>query len=74
MAAFVSPDMTSASPYMVGNKIYGSGRSFPTMGPVDILGYAERDAKMYARRNAMLRRLKANQARDYANPESWRKV
>lgn len=38
-----------------GNKMYGGGRSMPTLGPVDRLGYAERDAKLKARNNALLR-------------------
>ena len=49
------------NPYAAGQKVYGMGRSFPTMGPVDKLGYRERDAKHRARRNAMLRRLQAQQ-------------
>lgn len=48
--------------YAAGNKIYGGTRSFPTMGPVDPLGYRERDLAAQARRNAMLRRLKAQSA------------
>lgn len=47
--------------YAAGSKIYGGGRSFPTMGPVDKLGYRERDRKTRLKRNAMLRRLKAKQ-------------
>lgn len=51
----------SFNPYSAGNKIYGGGRSFPTMGPVDKLGYAERDLKHRARRNMLLRKLQAKQ-------------
>ena len=43
--------------YAAGNKTYGMGRSNPTMGPVDKLGYAERDRQAVARRNALLQRL-----------------
>lgn len=61
--------------YAAGDKIYGSGRSNPTMGPVgDRLGYVERDAKAKARRNAILRRLKANQSGKYASADSLRGV
>lgn len=46
--------------YAAGNKIYGAGRTSPHMGGgLDRLGYAERDAKAKAKRNAMLRRMKA---------------
>ena len=51
--------------YAVGNKVYGGGRSNPTSGPVDKLGYRERDAMIRAKRNALLRRLKATQAKQY---------
>lgn len=30
--------------YSAGNKVYGGGRPMPTVGPVDPIGYAERDA------------------------------
>ena len=40
-----------------GKKMYGSGRPMPTMGKVkDKTGYAMRDSKMAARRNALMRR------------------
>lgn len=40
-----------------GAKTYGSGRPMPTMGKVqDKSGYAMRDGKMAARRQALLRR------------------
>jgi hypothetical protein len=56
--------------YGVGRKVYGSGHSYPTRGPVaDKLGYKERDLKHRARRNAMLRRLKAGQGRKYASAD-----
>jgi hypothetical protein len=60
MAAMLPNQTSQMMPYLVGNKIYGGGRSFPTMGPVDKLGYAERDANHRARRNALLRQMKAN--------------
>lgn len=43
------------SSYAAGNKTYGGGRSMPTLGPVDPLGYRERDLKLKARQNALLR-------------------
>jgi len=54
--------------YAAGNKIYGGGRSFPNMGAVDKLGYRERDAATKLKRNAMLRRLKATNSKQYMNP------
>lgn len=62
------------NPYTVGNKVYGGGRSMPTIGPVDPLGYAERDATATARRDAILRRLKANAGGDYMSADSQRQV
>lgn len=57
-----------ANPYAAGNKYYGAGRSAPNVGPVaDKQGYVERDAKARAKRNAMLRRLKAGQRGNYAS-------
>lgn len=62
------------NPYIAGGKVYGGGRSFPTMGPVDKLGYRERDMKAKARRSAILRRLKATQSGKYASADSMREV
>lgn len=61
-------------PYTVGNRVYGGGRSFPTMGPVDKLGYRERDLKHKARRQAMLNRLKAQQSGNYMSSAVGRKI
>lgn len=58
--------------YAAGSKMYGFGRSNPTSGPVDITGYRARDMKMQAlkkRRNAMLRRMKAQQAKRYMSSD-----
>lgn len=72
--AYTPKTNTGVSPYSVGNKIYGGGRSFPTMGPVDKTGYRERDAKTNARKNAILRRLKAKQSGKFASSDAQRKV
>lgn len=40
------PGRTAA--YSAGNKVYGSGRSNPTSGPVDPSGYVERSMKQDA--------------------------
>lgn len=47
------------NPYAAGAKIYNSVGSSPTMGPVDKTGYAERDRRLAARRNAVLKRMQA---------------
>lgn len=60
------------NPYAVGNKIYGGGRSFPTSGPVDPQGYRERDLQTKARRNALLRRMKAQQSGNYLSADYLR--
>lgn len=53
--------------YGVGNKVYGAGRSSPNIGPVDPLGYKERDAKSKARRDAILKRLRARMGKNYGS-------
>lgn len=55
--------------YAVGNKVYGGGRSFPTRGTVDKLGYRERDRKHKAKRNALLRRMKAGASKKYMSKD-----
>jgi hypothetical protein len=70
----ISPQVSQMMPYLVGNKVYGGGRSFPTMGPVDKLGYAERDAKMQARRGALLRQMKANNSGKHMSADSLRSL
>jgi hypothetical protein len=72
--AYFSRRTSGINPYAAGNKIYGGGRSNPTSGPVDPLGYRERDAKAEARRAAILRRLKSMQQGKYASADALRKV
>jgi hypothetical protein len=72
--AYTPRSTSGINPYSVGNKIYGGGRSFPTSGPVDKLGYRERDAKSRARRNAILKRMKAKNNAKYASADALRKV
>jgi hypothetical protein len=55
--------------YAAGNKVYGMGRSNPTSGPVDKLGYKERDAATRLKRNAMLRRMKAGNSGNFMSPD-----
>lgn len=72
--AYVSPSTSDVAPYAVGNKVYGGGRPIPNIGPVDPMGYQERDAKAAARRNAILRRLEANAKGDFASFDAKRVV
>jgi hypothetical protein len=72
--AYISRQTSTMNPYSAGNKVYGGGRSFPTSGPVDRMGYAERDRVAAARRSAIVRRLKANSKGNYASADSLRKV
>ncbi len=59
------PGMKAFNPYAAGNKSYGSGRPMPTIGPVaSPQGYAERDNRAMARRNAIMRRMKASDKGD----------
>jgi hypothetical protein len=56
------------NPYAAGAKVYGSGRMNPTMGPVDKMGYSERDRKRKVRLNALQARMKAGQKKQFASP------
>lgn len=69
MAVFQTPAYDFNS-YAAGNKVYAGSRSNPTSGPVDPLGYKERDLATRAKRNALLRRLKANNAGNFMSPDS----
>jgi hypothetical protein len=58
--------------YAAGRKVYGGGRDAPNIGPVGgdgVLGYKTRDLQLQARKNAMLRRLKAQQSGNYMSPD-----
>lgn len=60
------------NPYAAGAKIYSAVSSSPTMGPVDKTGYAERDARIKARKAAVAAALKARSVGAYANPAALR--
>jgi hypothetical protein len=46
------------TPYAAGKKSYGTGRSAPNMGATgNMSGYAMRDGKAAARRDALMRRM-----------------
>lgn len=60
----------SFNSYAAGNKVYGiSGRSNPSTGMNDKTGYKTRDAEVRLKRNALLRRLKAGQKKNYMSPD-----
>lgn len=60
--------------YAAGAKQYGSGRPMPTMGRVDPTGYQERDRLARAKRNAILARLKAGNAGQFASANYNRSI
>ncbi len=62
------------NPYAAGRKHYGAGRLFPTTGPVDPTGYKERDAMARARRNAILKRLRAQFLGNFASADYNRDI
>lgn len=72
--AYFSRQNADIIPYSVGNRVYGGGRPMPNIGPVDRLGYAERDAKASARRSAVSRRLQATQQGKLASADALRTV
>lgn len=59
--------------YGAGEKRYGaSGRSMPTVGPVDKTGYRERDARLKARRQALLSQMQAQLGGQHMSPDALR--
>ena len=62
------------NPYAAGEKRYGaSGRDAPNIGPTSSPeGYRERDLVKRARRNYMLRMMKAKQRGRHMSPEALR--
>lgn len=62
--------MNGFNPYGAGNKVYGAGRPMPNVGAVNKEGYRKRDRLAKARKNAMMRRLKAQKNRKYYNGAS----
>lgn len=60
------------NPFSAGNKIYESTGNSPNGGgPTnDPLAYIDRDTEALVRRNAMLRRLKANAKGNYMSSDS----
>jgi len=72
--AYFSREEANIAPYAVGNRVYGGGRPMPTMGPVDPLGYRERDLQASARRDAILRKMQSLQQGKFASADAQRTV
>ena len=70
MLGLKKPD--AYTPYAAGPKMYGLGTYNPTSGPVDKVGYKQRDRNTQARKNAVLRRLQASQAGNHMQPDVLR--
>lgn len=66
--------MKQFNPYSAGRKVYGGGRDAPNIGPVDPMGYKERDAKNKIDRTAILRRMQAGQKGKYMSPNFQRRA
>lgn len=60
------------NPYAAGAKIYNGVAGSPTRGAVDKTGYAMRDRKIQARKNAILAKMKAKNAGAYASADVQR--
>jgi hypothetical protein len=60
------------NPYAAGAKTYNAVSSSPNMGPVDKTGYAERDMKKKARKQALLQSMKKQAVGAYASPDVLR--
>lgn len=71
---YFSQAQNQTAPYAVGNRVYGGGMPQPTLGPVDRMGYKERDLQTKARRDAILRRMKANNTDNFASADAQRVI
>lgn len=60
------------TPYAAGRKVYGQVGSSPNLGPVDKTGYADRDRRLAARRNAVLQRIKGMNSGSFGSPDVLR--
>lgn len=59
------------NPYGAGDKLYNNTRTTPNLGPTaNREGYAERDRKAKAKREAMLRKMQAGQSGNYSS-SAW---
>lgn len=59
-----------ANPYAVGKVVYNGGSNSPHRGTkLDPLGYKARDRRARVRRNAVLRRMKAQNTKNFNYPD-----
>jgi hypothetical protein len=64
-------------PYAAGNKTYGMLRNAPNVGPVGasgMMGYKERDAMAQTKKDALLRRMKAQNKGQMMQPDVLRSL
>lgn len=58
------------NPYAVGNVVYNGMNNSPHSGTMlDPMGYRERDRRARVRRNAILRRMKAQNTKNFNYPD-----
>jgi len=70
---YLQGNIQTFNPYGAGKKVYGGGRYAPNLGPTSSPdGYRQRDLIAKARRDAMLKRLKAEQRGKYFSQDSLR--
>jgi hypothetical protein len=60
------------NPYAAGAKTYGAVGRSPNLGPVDKGGYATRDRRLAARKNAVLKRMQSMSKGAYSSPDALR--
>lgn len=60
------------NPYAAGARMYGSGRTNPTMGSVDKTGYAARDRQRKVKLNALRARMNAANKGAYSSADYLR--
>lgn len=70
------PNRSGFNKYAAGDKRYGIAQNRgPNTGmALDRSGYAERDMRLQARRNAMLRRMQAQQGQNYFSADAQRPI
>lgn len=70
---YLQGSVQTFNPYGAGKKVYGNGSFTPNLGPTRSPdGYRTRDLQAKARRDAMLKRLKAEQRGKYFSQDSLR--
>lgn len=66
----MAPRARDFNPFAVGNVVYNGASRSPHSGmKLDPMGYAERDRRARVRRNAVLRRMKAQNTKNFNYPD-----